>query len=432
MLRELESELPVQIAVAFQNAGGLAGVTLNRQQGATLEQELARLQRATYGTSERMGLAQALEHLAGRPHRVLTTEERWVRRARARRPPADRLGQAFARPGNTEEGRLKRVPDARTRHTVDIYENRLVRQFARQVRLRLLRIEPLLRENGHGEAARTARSLLKVIRAVRRKARFLDEVSGLNRPPGRASMVLQRRPLYRAIFEGYLDFQKEISVTLEAPELEAPLRNLPFLYQLWCTLNVIRVAARVAGEAGFRVQRSALFQRSEEGFLKLHLHQAAATFVHPETDVRIQVIPERYYGAGGGFHSVSYGQRPDLAVEVTRPAGEKSVYLFDPKYKLDSEQSVEGKEKEPEGEKSLTGAPKKPDIDKMHAYRDAIRDAKGQRVVRYAAILYPGQTESFSEGLEAISARPSHEEAFRRRIRRVMQRALEPAAFEQE
>jgi hypothetical protein len=35
------------------------------------------------------------------------------------------------------------------------------------------------------------------------------------------------------------------------------------------------------------------------------------------------------------------------------------------------------------------GKPKKVDIDKMHAYRDAIRDADDYRVVRFAGILYP-------------------------------------------
>jgi hypothetical protein len=232
-------------------------------------------------------------------------------------------------------------------------------------------------------------------------------------------MVLQRRPLYRTIFERYLEFQKGISVTLEAPELEAPLRNLPFLYQLWCTLNVIQVATRVASDRGFRVQRSALFQRNE-GFLSLRLSQTAATFVHPETDVRIRVIPERYYGRGSGdaLRSISYGQRPDLAVEVIGPTGDQAVYLFDPKYKLDAEQSEEDM-----GEEGW-GTPKKPDIDKMHAYRDAIRGAEGQRVVRYAAILYPGDTESFSVGLEAVCARPDRPGLLRKRLERVMKRAL--------
>jgi len=50
--------------------------------------------------------------------------------------------------------------------------------------------------------------------------------------------------------------------------------------------------------------------------------------------------------------------------------------------------------------------PKKVDIDKMHAYRDSIRDVWDNRIVSYAAILYPGKTVEFGSGLAAISTRP--------------------------
>ena len=52
------------------------------------------------------------------------------------------------------------------------------------------------------------------------------------------------------------------------------------------------------------------------------------------------------------------------------------------------------------------GTSKKVDIDKMHAYRDAISDKNNNRVVDYAAILYPGRFESFGGDIEALSARP--------------------------
>ena len=74
--------------------------------------------------------------------------------------------------------------------------------------------------------------------------------------------------------------------------------------------------------------------------------------------------------------------------------------------------------------KSADGKPKKTDIDKMHAYRDAIRGEDGIRVVRYAAILYPGPEVSYSEGLEALRAYPGAEQDLERRIRSLLQCAL--------
>ena len=54
----------------------------------------------------------------------------------------------------------------------------------------------------------------------------------------------------------------------------------------------------------------------------------------------------------------------------------------------------------------------------MHAYRDAIQ-SEGGRVVQYAAILYPGPTERYDPGLEALSVQPGAEGGFRQEIRRL-------------
>jgi PD-(D/E)XK nuclease superfamily len=65
---------------------------------------------------------------------------------------------------------------------------------------------------------------------------------------------------------------------------------------------------------------------------------------------------------------------------------------------------------------------KKVDIDKMHAYRDAIRDQSGTRVVRYAATLYPGPELHYAEGLE---------KPLEKKIEALMREALDPMAWQQ-
>ena len=86
---------------------------------------------------------------------------------------------------------------------------------------------------------------------------------------------------------------------------------------------------------------------------------------------------------------------PDVSLEVLRPSEQPSLYVFDPKYKLDSETDAAVDD----------GKPKKVDIDKMPAYRDAIRGSGLERVVRYAAILYPGPETRYGDHIEALSAR---------------------------
>lgn len=47
------------------------------------------------------------------------------------------------------------------------------------------------------------------------------------------------------------------------------------------------------------------------------------------------------------------------------------------------------------------------EVDQSIAY--SIRDSEGNRVVSYAAILYPGPSISFSEGLEGLQCYPGLE-----------------------
>jgi hypothetical protein len=144
LLEDLELHLPAAVAVALQQAGGLAGVELLPPELSTVSEELLRLRRSVEGTPDRAGLADALVEIARDPHVVLRTSELWVRRAQVRRPHPARLVQAWARPGNLDlERRPERVLDTRVEHTADVYENRLVRAFVEQVQRRLQRIARL-------------------------------------------------------------------------------------------------------------------------------------------------------------------------------------------------------------------------------------------------------------------------------------------------
>jgi hypothetical protein len=83
-------------------------------------------------------------------------------------------------------------------------------------------------------------------------------------------MVLLKRPAYRALFEGYLELHRAAAVRIEDPALDAPLDNLPHLYQLWATLHVIDVAIEVATSLGFVVTHQELVGRDASGlFIKI-------------------------------------------------------------------------------------------------------------------------------------------------------------------
>jgi predicted component of viral defense system (DUF524 family) len=104
-----------------------------------------------------------------------------------------------------------------------------------------------------------------------------------------------------------------------------------------------------------------------------------------------------------------------MAVEIHPAYGVPRVLVFDPKYKLEGE-VIE--------DVAPNGSPKKVDIDTMHAYRDAIRDEQGRRVVDYAVILYPGPEVRFDDGLEAMLAVPGMEQHLEGRLAEVLSAAL--------
>lgn len=422
LLEDLEYRLPVSVTVGIQRAGGLAGVKLPPPDRTTLEAEFLRLRRAVRGTGGRLGLRDLLPALQRDPHRILATTEHWVLRHRARRPHPTRLALALATGSNLDEdGRPLRVLDTRVEHTFDVYENRLVRTFHRQVASRLRHLAGVLAARGATELAGEVAALEKELWRARRQATFLDEVTELNHAPDRVTMVLLKVPAYRAALEAYQEFQRSVAVRLDDDALDAPLQDLPYLYQLWGTLIVVDRLLEVGARHGYRVAKERMVSRDADGVFVRVLRDGDPAIVlkHSITGTAVHLIPERTYGETGALRSISFPQRPDVALEVYRPGEPPQVLLFDPKYKLEGE-AVGG----PSHFSIRSAGPKKVDIDKMHAYRDAIRDADGRHVVRYAAILYPGPRQQYSDGLEALPADPGAVEPLERRVQEVVEGAL--------
>jgi hypothetical protein len=174
---------------------------------------------------------------------------------------------------------------------------------------------------------------------ARREAAWLDAVSELQEPPTRLTMVLLKRSEYRAALEGLLEFRRSALVQLDEPRLNAPLSNLPALYEAWGTLHVIAAVLQIGTERGYWVQSERLTsRRSGDVWIQvLRDGQTAVLLSHPRPDTTVRVIPQRTYSLGGKpLASATFQQRPDVAIEITR--AEPEVWIFDPKYKLDSEQ----------------------------------------------------------------------------------------------
>ena len=421
LMMELQSRLPSAVAIGLQRAGALSGIEILPPEESTIEAELLRLRRATIGTRARIGLSQGLLQIAQDPHSQFVTDEVWVERHRARRLQPHGLVEALSRPGNLDDhNQLLRVPDIRVEHSVDVYENRLLRLFWDQVNTRLRRVIRVLERTKNQEGLAESRELLAGLTRARHQAEFLDDVRLPSHVTTNVTMVLLKRPAYRALFEGYLELHRSAAVRIDDPALDSPLDNLPRLYQLWATLHVIEVATTVATSLGFVVDQQDLIGRDSTGiFIKiLPDGRSAVRLHHPESRIQLTIAPEKSYKRSSSpISSISYTQRPDVVIDILTPHhGCHHLLIFDPKYKLQSEfispvadeldDALQPADDEAEGP---TGRPKKVDIDKMHAYRDAIQ-LNQNRVVDYAAILYPGPAVSYGTEVAALPAYPTRAE----------------------
>jgi predicted component of viral defense system (DUF524 family) len=418
LIDDLQTELPASVALALQLTGALSGLELRPPGETTLAQELARLRQAVVGNDARAGLAATMTAIARDPHCVLRKQEEWVDRERVRRLEPLGLIAAVRQPNNLDpEFKLPlRAPDVRVEQTVDVYENRLLRSFHDEVAARLRQLAAALNAQDAYAPLVEVEKLANRLQQARFAAEFLDEVDRLEHVPTRVSMVLLKRRDYRWMLEGYLRFRRSAYVQLDEPALETPLENLPELYELWGTLQVIKALLEVGHVLGFETRNQRLAKHLDGGlYLKvLAGGQPAIDMRTPDTAVTL--TPQRSYGTATDkrLRSISYTQIPDVTIEIRRRGEKPLLVLFDPKYKLQSEESGEPGD----------GRPKKIDIDTMHAYRDAIRTGADERVVSYAAILYPGPEVRYGDGIEALPARPLEPGALGVRLREVLTREL--------
>jgi hypothetical protein len=416
MVDHLNRRLPASIALALRRGGALSGIDIVPPGETTLAEEVNRISRAIYGTETRAGLAQVLRALSKRPHRVLRPQERWVGRHRVRRVDPVRFLQAYGRASNISSDRLPiTVPECPVIHSADAYENRLLKTFHEQVHVRLRMVIGALLRRGNEKLAQRGETMLASLASARRQASFLNEVSPLAEPPSRVSMLLLRQTEYRAVMEGFIEFRRSVIVHLQEPAIDAPLENLPFLYQSWGVLEVLSVVLNTAVALGYEVlwERLAVRAAGELWIRLLADGDPVAELAHLESGRRVRITPQRRYPVGGKAPgSISFEQIPDVAVEIEQD-DEVAIYLFDPKYKLHGEEA-----------KGPASRPKKEDVDAMHAYRDAIRGIGGERVVRHAALLYPGPTRHFGTGLSALQAQPETYEDLRREVGSMLEAAL--------
>ncbi|MGV3524486.1 MAG: nuclease domain-containing protein [Candidatus Sericytochromatia bacterium] len=223
---------------------------------------------------------------------------------------------------------------------------------------------------GQAEAAeRASRAQRELERLWRRHP--LHQVLPALPEPEREDPVLQRCRVFYQVLE------RGVTPALGGA---AWVATQPFalLYQHWCLLQLAHALQHWGQQRGAQQLYLATRLQAGKALLKLRFQSWQLT-----------VIPEMSYTHQGEWISLSHLQRPDISLQIHQPTQASRLIVCDTKFR-----------RGPEG-------PLKSDLDKLHAYRDAIRHADGRAAIERAVLLYPGPERHYHGALSAWSARPA-------------------------
>ena len=349
---------------------------------------------------EEVRLLPALEMIVREPHRLWRSHRRDVRIEAMTRVDAHTPLDLVTRPGiavvasslspsgatlaERLGGRLPEVVSERKiRPTADTPENRFVKAFIGQARTIIGRMrsavsspEPdAFRRNLLRDCDRMEASLMPIAWHS-----VWEEVGRMVRIPF-SSTVLQRRRGYRSVLRHFSRIRLAPTIPLDKDGMRdlLELKNIALLYELWTFFRLVDEISALLGSSPVRSGRPASddFQTA---------FAAGGTF---EWDSGVSLVyNERFSKSlGGQRYSYSVPLIPDIALSV--PDGPNAgLHLFDAKFRVQAltEVGLAADDKDADDEKTAerAGSFKRADIYKMHAYRDAIPEA------RSVWMLYPG------------------------------------------
>ena len=200
------------------------------------------------------------------------------------------------------------------------------------------------------------------------------------------SLVLQKATGYSALFRSWLILQKGISFLDGVSNLE--LKNIAELYEIWCFIEMKNSIRQILGREPDQVN---LAEIVIDGFnVQLSAGKESRVTFHKENGDLIELFHEIEFSNKPTDNILSHTvkQRPDIVLKISTndlKANLQLTYLFDAKYRLDSDDRTDGKDFPPEDA-----------INQMHRYRDAIyyqedgiTDRPKKEVIG-AYVLFPG------------------------------------------
>jgi predicted component of viral defense system (DUF524 family) len=419
----------------------------------TAQQQLIFLQSVVYSREFR----NAVDQIFARPHNRLVafdTEQdirkglkatgtitRQIARGQPRQalPASHPLFTRLRNVGVNEPSTPRHLTVARTRETIDTYENRFVKyvliswlQFVDRVQEILATRRPI-----YDAFIEKELTPLRVRLAELLARAFFKEIGEINAMLNNTP-ALQRKAGYREVLRSWMRFS--LAAQLSWPAVNEAVaggqRDIATLYEYWLFFKFIDLLIR-----DFKLDKSFLKRlvsqadgrfsmnlRSGEalyfdgGSIMANGRQLKVQFSYNRTfPAALESMPRSYPTAG----SWTRGMRPDFTLsfwpaEFTTDQAERQELIvhvhFDAKYRVEAVSELFGESTEDLNEvkkEQTQGRYKRADLLKMHAYKDAIRRSAG------AYVVYPGKANrlwygyhEILPGLGAFAVRPGPSERF--------------------
>ncbi|MFQ3246614.1 MAG: hypothetical protein ACI9SP_003267 [Arenicella sp.] len=333
-----------------------------------------------------------LKHIVNAPHSRLISTTRTVKMDRLKGKLSRNLEQSVMRA--KADGDLdKRFKVINKKLSVDTPENRFIKAVVSVCISKLTKIDLAARNmQTKPEKQRLSDSFFSKLDLWRQDIRFFqrhplfDEVGSFN-GLRRESLVLQQKPGYAKVYKVWQQLKWYLDI-LEG-DANLSLRSVAELYEIWCFLEVRRILLAL----DFEEVSNSRIPMLNSGIDVSFKDGMRGTFKLKRKDgVSLRLAHEpRFLPNGDKIKSWITTQKPDIFLEASFPNGEKVVWLFDAKYRINAPREFEGIE--------VDGLDYVPDdaINQMHRYRDALiqqDDDEGQisktRPVFGAYALYPG------------------------------------------
>ncbi len=181
---------------------------------------------------------------------------------------------------------------------------------------------------------------------------------------------------------------------LTAPPLLTGYIGFGYVYQYWCTQHLHQALHEHLQSAGW-----VALPQSPLPTQKPQMHWQSPNGARLVLETERRYAPNRNALPQASLYSISRGQQPDL-----------SLLYFESSTHWKQQQAKRGLVFEIKFRQDAYGRPRKVDLDRLHAYRDAVYVHRPHhRLFVGGALLYPGRNERYTPGLEALNCLPKQE-----------------------